>query len=704
MNKFEVTLRLFKSILVTDIENVSKIPNEKALKYGVFISSSFFDDVVEEAIKQYGRNGEEANQTFHKSLFKVANADIEQLYYEQLLHYFTTYGAEELGVYDSDNVIIPKEKLEVPELQDDTKLVVIKPITEDELRERIKSMITVNLALSKQTVRDIVELSDYINRDEYSEGDNYFCKIKNKEVKSALCGKLGILPKRGDEFLRYFLAKLCDRTLLIKDKETIRAISLVETKDELELLNRYKEQYGLIPLAKVFNRFKKLFIAMKRQEKELIRYYYKKEDIREIKEVNKIINTISKLSKKYHEPMPSNDLNQFIKWLNSLGIQEEEIYRKAIEDKLSDAGIYTTIKIANYLEHVYNSELNYNLYKVRNGRIYIKDGVEKPYLPMFNVLIVKQIVRDYLKNAINNKTVYIPYNIDYKLPQSEKQFIGNIPFGSKISLNKQSLLVGIHWCNVENNRGYESRVDLDLHLNSNKYDLGWHSGYRDDDCLTLFTGDNTNAPLPLGASEFMYIDEKVEDTVFSLKINNYTRDVGPIPYEIIIGKADKDKAKSMGRDFIIDPNDIIAKIPMEMELGKAEQIIGIVDIDGENINLIFTDLTTSDRSVSGNKDFERKVRNFIKEQSLTQLSLYTMLRDAGAVMTDEPTMTIDVPYVLDENLKLIKQEEADEKGISYTGDELYFKKEEVPVDIDFSLDALTKDSFINLLNSGIKGE
>ena len=46
-------------------------------------------------------------------------------------------------------------------------------------------MITVSLALSKQTVKDIVLLSDYINIKEYSEGDNYFSKIKNKEVKIA---------------------------------------------------------------------------------------------------------------------------------------------------------------------------------------------------------------------------------------------------------------------------------------------------------------------------------------------------------------------------------------------------------------------------------------------------------------------------------------------------------------------------------------
>ena len=158
---YKEVLRLFKGVL-TD-EHINEIPDEEALKYGVYIFKDFPEEVKKEAIKQYGRNGEEANQTFHKSLFKVAEADEIQLYFEQLVHYLTTYGAEQLGIYDSDTVFIPKEKLEIPELLEDTKLVVIKPITESELKDRIKEMITSNIALSKQTVKDIVTLSDYID-------------------------------------------------------------------------------------------------------------------------------------------------------------------------------------------------------------------------------------------------------------------------------------------------------------------------------------------------------------------------------------------------------------------------------------------------------------------------------------------------------------------------------------------------------------
>lgn len=698
MKEYEATLRLFKGVLTK--MQLSEEPSEKGLKHGIYISSSFSDDVIDEAIKQYGKSGEEANQTFHKSLAKVKNEDIEQLYFEQIIHYLTTYGAEALDVYDPSNVFIPKEKLEVPELEitDDISLIRILPITEECLRQRINDMITSNLALSKQTVWDIVSLSDYIDIDEYSEGDRYLCKITNKEVRTSLYGKFGILPKRGDEFLRYFLSKYCGKSLLIKDDMTIRSICVVNTDNVYDVLTRYEEQYDLINLSKVYRRFKPLFLAMKRHpKKELLRYYSDK-DLKEEKmkcaKINNIINKISKLSNKYNEPMKDNDLNHFLKWIDSLECSDMTSFKNAIRDKLKNASPYTVVKLYNYMNCLYENVLGYNLYKIRNGKIYVENMAieDKPYLNMATVETVKGLVSEYVVDMYG-KTVYLPSDIDYKVMQSEKQFVGNIPFGSSISIEKQSLLVGIHWCNLAGDNE-EERVDLDLHLKSNKYDIGWNASWRESSIL--FTGDNTTAPLPDGASEFIYIDNDVKDTSFSIELNNYTTSVGPIPYEIIIAKAPSKDNISNNRNYVVDPNDIITKIPMTMELGQSEQIIGVLNVKDDVMHLIFTDLTTSNRCVSNNKDFDKKVRDFIDLQEDTQLRLSYLLRTSGANILDTKTTTADVAYVMDEDMKLIPIDEADRKGVVYTGDDIYYRKEEVPVDYDFSLEALTKDSFIKL--------
>ena len=47
-----------------------------------------------------GLSGEQANASFHKSWNKVRTEKIEVLVIEQLLHYMTTYGFKDAGLYD----------------------------------------------------------------------------------------------------------------------------------------------------------------------------------------------------------------------------------------------------------------------------------------------------------------------------------------------------------------------------------------------------------------------------------------------------------------------------------------------------------------------------------------------------------------------------------------------------------------------------
>ena len=114
MNQLSV-LRLFKGFIGVD----SKDYIEDGFKYGLLVPKSAPEEVFKEAVKLYGKDGEKWNQTFHKSWEKVEKAPIEQLVLEQIVHYITTYGFEELGIYDKNSVYIPKEKLEIPELDKD---------------------------------------------------------------------------------------------------------------------------------------------------------------------------------------------------------------------------------------------------------------------------------------------------------------------------------------------------------------------------------------------------------------------------------------------------------------------------------------------------------------------------------------------------------------------------------------------------------
>ena len=634
----------------------------------------------------WGKDGFLLNQTFHKSFSTVVEKPKEDLIIEQIVHYITTYGYESLGLYDEKFVYIPNEKLEVPELESDIKLNKIKGITKEELKIRIWKLCTSGIALSKGTVNEIIELCDYLEITKENI-DN----VKNKEVKTSLFDKLEILPQNPDEFFRYLIYSLTGKTIVIKDKETIQSLKLSNKKRALKLILKYGEEYGFERLSEIFNRFKPLFLALKTSksnpEDTFILATSESEGIiapaqnnnnninkkslnDEEKRLNSIINKISHLSKKYHKPMEKNDLDEFIVWCGKHC--KEDNFKDVLKNKIKNAGIWRAVKLRNYLQYE-KTNLSSHVYKIRNGKAWIQDTPKGPEniikndeskeykdstnddkakeccFNLKNVLeIIDKIIIEKLKDNVRGKKVYLDENIELKLPQSEKQFVGNIPFGSNITINKDNLIFGIQWFNRD-----AKRVDLDLKLISNNYSIGWDEEYNETDKL-IFSGDVTDAPYPNGATECIYIDNTIDECLFSLKVNNYTIDVDNIEYDIIVAKGDRTKIKN---NYIIDPNDIIIKIPKnKIEIGKAEHSIGTVIIDNNSIKLIFTDLSAANRMTASNSNLEDILRKFIVEESKCKCGLKEYLEKAGAVFVDNSESA----------------------------------------DIDLSIDNLTKDSLIRL--------
>lgn len=556
---------------------------------------------------------------------------------QQIIHYITTYGLEAIGEYNEKFVYIPNEKLEIPELKDNLKLLKIKGISKENLQEKIWTLCKSSIPLSKDSIENIIELSDYIEITK----DN-IDSIKNKEVKTALYNKLGILPEKPEEFFRYLIYVLTGKTLVIKDKTTIQALKLCDRNKALKLISLYNEQYSLKRLSEIFNRFKPLFLALKTSQEEnsnslktnVLNLFKNKFNIpvkneKQVKNLNEdeiklntIINKVSHLSKKYHKPIKKNDLDVFIEWCCKH--ETENNFEEQLKEKLENAGIWRVIKLKNYLQYEETKSIQH-VYKIRNGKAWIQNACKEFNYNPNNVLkILDTIIINKLKNNVYGKKVYLDEDLDLKLPQSEKQFIGNIPFGSSLTIDKENLLFAIQWFNVENNR-----VDLDLKLISNNYEIGWNANYKETDKL-IFSGDVTDAPYPNGATECIYVDKTIGETIFSLKINNYTNSIDNIEYDIIISKGDK---KLLKHNYIINPNDIIVKIPKnKIEKGKSEHSIGTIVVDDKNVKLVFTDLCTANRMVSSNNELEDILREFIVKDSQCKCSLKDYLEKAGAMI------------------------------------------------------------------------
>lgn len=659
-------LRLFNSYL----GEKSEFLWEDGLKYGLLIPDTADKEIVDEAIKQYGKDGKKWNETFHKDFEIVKNAPIEDLIAQQIIHYITTYGFESLGFYDSDLVYIPNEKLEIPGLDKDSgvEFITIKPITENELTEKLMVLLTSGIALSEQTIKDIMVLSDYIDKDRFDE-------ISNREIKTALYDKYNIMPRNPEEFLRFLIFKTTGNTLKIQDDNTINSIKDCDKKMAFKMLKSYIDNTpnGYSKLSSIFLRNKNLFLAFKNKDDN--------------KEINTIINKLRKLAIKNHKPLKKNILD-------CLTDENVDINLASLQEELDNITIFREIRIINGILYRLKGTENI-VYKIRNGKSYVKklNDPKTKYIERLEYLY--KIIYNHLRNRISlkvkDKIIYIPDNITYAAPTSEKQFNGNIPEGSYLEIPRgEDLVYGVHWANILNGvnqessyygemsrRGSEERVDLDLKQMNKSEIFGWDASYRSKSGNILFSGDVTDAPNPNGATELFYVDKNYGYGAFLITLNMFTGNSQDIPFEFVIAKGD---GTDIRKNYVINPNNILEKIDMIIKKSERQMVVGFISI-GETIKFYFNDFSAgASVRTSRQDDITLGAFDYLQAYSKVQLKLNDLLKDSGAKIINEPTYK-----------KLIVT-------IDEEGNEISQEEKEVSVDIDLSTSAITKETLIDLLS------
>ena len=158
------------------------------------------------------------------------------------------------------------------------------------------------------------------------------------------------------------------------------------------------------------------------------------------------------------------------------------------------------------------------IYKIRNGK-----GWAEPF-DFGNIakakkvlsIVLDSVVGD-LRNNVEGKTIFIPDYIKYALPATEKQFTGNFPSGTCVTVDKD-MVFGVHWNDVDHNR-----IDLDLSLmNPETGKIGWDSNYRTEERDILFSGDMTSAGGKNGATELFYVQRQLkQEFIMFLNYYNY---------------------------------------------------------------------------------------------------------------------------------------------------------------------------------------
>lgn len=629
------TIRLFKAVPINEKRKKSnKELSKTTIQCGYIFSPEViynypnYDKLIQQVEEIYGIGAEELNSSFHKSWVKIKDTDMEQLVVEQIAHYLTTYGKEQpveyliekeeqwgvahlaekiidLGDFESDRtrdesyVYIPKEKLEIPNLDiNNIKLVVIKGYTKKELRAKLLHLISLGVALGEDTMADVLDIAEFLELDEKD-----IIGVKNKEVKSALYDYLNLFPENPIEFLRYILFKLTGKTLLIKSLAVIEEIKTVKDRTISTLFSKYKTKYGLEKLAEIFYRFKPIFLAFKSNER-----------------LKPTINKIRKLATKYHKPMPEDYLNTITAKLK----RREKIDRNKLESELDKVNTFRKIRLA-YALKFRTKDVESILYRIRNGKGYATDFSFENKTGAKSILniVLGSVIKDISKN-VKDKKIYIPDYIHYSLPATEKQFTGNFPSGTYVTVPKD-IIFGINWKNIRANV-----IDLDLSVISpTKGKIGWDSDYRTEGGNMLFSGDITDARGENGATELFYVRrQKKEALILYVNYYNFDEDI-EVPFKIVVAQ---EQVSNFRKNYMVNPNNLMAIT--NSKINRKEKILGlVVTILGE-CRFYFTETYIGGSITSSHSIVAEHSRRYLFDFYENTINLKNILIKAGANLVE----------------------------------------------------------------------
>jgi hypothetical protein len=588
------TLKLFNAVVAKESGNSAPFISEEG--FIIEPAALWAKDRIIAYYQHETLNGNALNKTFHKSWAKIKNSSRYELFVEQVTHYMSTYGSD-----FQDEVYIPNEVLDLPDVKITYK--VVRAYSTDEMTKKCLSLLKSGIALTEETVDDIISvLTDELN---YTftgkEG------IRNKEAIVKIAESHGVFPNDPTEFLRYVIYRTTDTTLLIKNPMLIHAIKDSSYNPSVDF-----KKFGLERLAEIFNRFKPLFLAYKTR-------------------CPKTINKISKLSKKHHKPLVSNPLNEVTHRL----LMPEDAHW------LDNATVYALFKALSATYTRMNGQDAF-LYRIRNGKSWAAQNIAPQELT--NAANHEFILQYMVKRcSLEGTKIFIPKNVKYALPTSEKMFVGNIPTGTRFYGKK--LAVGIYW---ENSWGAN---DLDLSGLNIGGKVGWNSQYNYDEGSLMYSGDLTDASN--GAVEYLYANKGLNEP--TLVMNSVYSGDPECGYKIIVGKGDK-----ISHDYMMNPENLF----METTCKSVQQtsILGIIIPKKDKQCFVLLNFGAGNARVSGNSETTNIATKALYQQWSKPLSFNKIAKLLGA--------------------ELVEQKEA--------------------ATIDLSLDNLEKDSFVKLLTDAEK--
>lgn len=560
--------------------------NAEATKYGYIIHPDCCTSFVQKWIEEVAKIN--YNKTFYKEWNDITSKTRFELLVDQVLHYITTIGIEDLGesyVPNEGSVVIPFENFKT-----------IMPISEKELGIKCTEVLTKGIALKNETMQSLA--NGMVKYNSLFDVDS----IKNKEAMIYVCDLTGKLPSNSFDLLRYMVFKSTNDAMLIKNKESINKIK-VNPFDMSILKKKHK-----VTLSTIFYRFKPLFLAM-----------------RQTRNNKKVVNEIRRMAVKNHKPLVK-------------GFWETVLLEvKSLDEVKAKVGKITNFKKASLIQSVKEKiaddfkKIDNQMYVVRNGKMFIrkdyKPKVDKSYLKR-----VGKILCESLSESIKDKAcrIRLPKGVDVKVPTSGKNFIGNYPIGTSVKMAKNNNVIGIYW---ENAWG---TYDFDLHINDidgNHY--GWNSSYFSREKDVIYSGDITNAPN--GATELFFLKNTINEAVVNVSTFSRVHSRESSQYKLFVAPNHKEIPSNELRGYMVNPNDVVFECMIPVKNREQSECAVIFD------NTIYlVDLKCGNKRVPGIPNTRKIVIEQLVRKCKSMISVESVLKHAGFTIVTDETEEVDM--------------------------------------------------------------
>jgi hypothetical protein len=542
--------------------------NDISTKYGYILHPQLCHSQVVDWVEDQSFN---PNTTFYKCWRDLYRSDAERLM-DQLLHYITSYYGNELGV----PVYVPNEN---PAELAFSSFKTLKIYTKEDISEKVIKMVSSGIALSEETIGELFSIiKDMDIKIDLS-------VVKNKEFLMHFHKKNGTVPSDANEFIRFLVFLSIGKTTLIKDKATMKELKASDVD-----ISKQISKFGLEKLATIYRRHKKVLLCLKNKNNA------------------PLINKVARLSETHKQPYKPAFVETILSDRSSVNKLPEML------DKMTN---FKKIALMQAIA-VRMNEGNIRPFIIRNGKIWVKEEKAPNYY--WYEKIAKMIYESFI-DSLSDKACEIVMNddIELALPTSEKNFIGNIPYGSYIDFEGKSGVIGINW------RGEDGAQDLDLSIiDMNGGKIGWNSECNRNG--VFFSGDMTRANPE--ATELITAADFPRGIV---KVSLYN---GEINSKLKFFFANEKIAK-LKENYMVNPDNILCQTELKMD--SKEVSLGIV----EGTKFVFANVRTGNKIVS-DKNITTNFSDYWFNNSRSFVSLREVLQDAGFTFVKETDNGIDL--------------------------------------------------------------